>query len=144
MEKNSLKDLLIPLHLISLAEGSFSGKTRLQKLVFLGQEEYDGDYDFKFSSAPLGPLSHKLLNAVDEAIDFGFIKRQKETTHFGFPVFRYSVTNDGKNILEFGIDKSLLSSKTIKANEKVMAEYGGMPYVQLLDYVHERYPEYRL
>ncbi len=144
MASKNFSDLLIPLHLISLAGEYLSGKTRLQKLVFLSQIEFNGNFDFNFGKAPLGPLSYKLLDIVDELIDLGFIKRQQETTDFGYKVFRYSVTEEGKQFLEFGKEKSLLTTQTISANESVMKEYGSIPHVQLLDYVHNEYPNYRI
>ncbi len=143
MVQNNLDNLLVPLHLISLAKDYLSGKTRLQKLIFLSQKEFEGDFNFKFGKASLGPLSYKLLDTVNELEDLGLIKKQKELTDFGFRVFKYNITGEGKKLLEFGKEKSLLTSKTIKANEKVMENYGSMGHVDLLNYVHSEYPRYR-
>ncbi len=144
MGKRDIRTLLIPLNLIDEFGGSLRGKTRLQKLIFLSQKEFDGDFDFNFEKAPLGPLSYDLLYTVDELNDLGLIEREQDKTDFGFRVFKYKITSEGKKFLDFGKDKSLISKKTIQANKNTVEEYGNKNHIQLLDYVHKEYPKFQV
>jgi len=144
MRKLDFNSLLVPLDLISEAGGEMRGKTRLQKLVFLSQKEFEGEFDFNFDKAPLGPLSYNLLNKVDELTELGLINRIEDKTDFGYKVFKYKITKEGENFLEFGKAKALISKKTIDANKKVINRYWKMNHVELLDYVHEKYPKFQV
>lgn len=144
MRNLNFNSLLIPLDLISRAGGEMRGKTRLQKLVFLSQVEFKGEFDFNFDKAPLGPLSYNLLNKVDELTELGLINRSEDKTDFGYKVFKYKITNEGNDFLEFGKTKTLISKKTIEANKKVIDKYWKMNHVELLEYVHEKYPEFQV
>jgi len=140
---NNLREFLVPLHIISLADGVLSGKTRLQKLIFLSQMEFNSGFDFNFDKAPLGPLSYKLLEIVDGLVKMNYIERKIEATTSGFKVFKYKLTDEGKNILEFGKKSDMISKQSLEANENVMKQYGKEGHVDLLDYVHNEYPDYR-
>lgn len=144
MNKPDFNSLLIPLDLISYAGGVMRGKTRLQKLVFLSQKEFEGGFDFNFDKAPLGPLSYDLLNKMDELIELGLIKRNEDKTDFGYKVFKYKITNEGKEFLEFGKSRSLISKKITDANKKTIDKYGRKSHMELLDYVHEKYPKFQV
>lgn len=128
--------------MISLAGKSLTGKTRLQKLIFLSQEEFKGKFDFDFEPAPLGPLSYRLLDTVDELKKIGLLNEIKDFTDLGNRVYRYELTSEGKKVLQMGIDSKIITEDILKANKGVMKEYGDMPHVELLDYVHEKYPDY--
>jgi uncharacterized protein YwgA len=142
-ELRAFNDLLIPLHIINLAGTSLTGKTRLQKIVFLSQIEFQGNFNYEFKQAPLGPLSNKLLDAVDELKKRGLIKEIKDSTLYGNRVYRYEITEEGNKFLDYGISSHILPEETIAANKKAMETYGKMQHAELLDYVHSRYPEYR-
>ena len=144
MIKPDFNSLLIPLDLISQVGGEMRGKTRLQKLVFLSQKEFEGEFDFNFEKAPLGPLSYNLLNKMDELTELGLIKRNEDKTDFGYKVFKYKITKEGEGFLEFGKARSLISKKTTEANKKVIDKYGKNTHMELLDYVHEKYPKFQV
>jgi len=146
MEKEDeiLQYLLIPLYLISLAGKSLRGKTRLQKLVFLTQKESKDAFDFEFESAPLGPLSHKLNHLLERMIKMGLLKEEIGFTISGNEVISYRMTKSGKKLLDFGLKSGYMHQKIQDAVEFVYSEYGDTPFVELLDYVHDEYPEYKL
>ena len=98
MSKTEFKNLLVPLDLISQTGGELRGKTSLQKLIFLSQKEFRGDFDFNFDKAPLGPLSYNLFDKMDELIELGMLKRTEDKTDFGYKVFKYQITKEGKEI----------------------------------------------
>jgi hypothetical protein len=144
MNKPDFNLLLIPLDLISHAGGEMRGKTRLQKLIFLSQKEFDGEFDFNFDKAPLGPLSYDLFNKMDELIELGLISRDEDRTDFGYKVFKYKITENGRNFLEFGKSRSLISKNITDANKKTIDKYGKKSHMELLDYVHEKYPKFQV
>jgi len=144
MSRPDFNLLLIPLDLISHAGGEMRGKTRLQKLIFLSQKEFKGEFDFNFDKAPLGPLSYDLLNKMDELIELGLIKRNEDKTDFGYKVFKYKITDEGQDFLEFGKSRSLISKKIIDANKKTVSKYGTKSHMELLNYVHEKYPKFQV
>lgn len=146
MEKEDeiLQYLLIPLYLISLAGESLRGKTRLQKLIFLTQKESKEAFDFEFEAAPLGPLSHKLNHFLERMIKMGLLKEEIGLTLSGNEVISYSLTKSGEKLLDFGIKSGYMTQEIREAIEKISSNYGETPYVELLDYVHGKYPEYKL
>lgn len=142
IEKISLEELLIPLHTIQLCNNLLRGKTRLQKLVFLSQEEFKGNFNYDFKPAQFGPLSYKLNHGIGRLKQLGLIKEKIGSTASGNTIYTYSVTNEGKNFLEFNLQNNVLDSKTINSNKKAVEQYNSMYYGELLDYVHEEYPLY--
>lgn len=134
--------MMIPLHMISLAKKHFTGKTRLQKLVFLSQEEFKAKFDYEFKPATFGPLSYRLLDSVEELKKLGFLKEIQDSTGFGNKVYRYEITTEGQKVLQMAVESNLIPENILLANQNVMKEYGDMPHVDLLDYVHDKYPDY--
>lgn len=146
MEKEDeiLQYLLIPLYLISLAGESLRGKTRLQKLVFLAQKESEDAFDFEFEAAPLGPLSHRLNHLLERMIKMGLLREEIGVTQSGNEVISYRLTGSGKKLLDFGLKSGYVTQEIEDAIKSVSSNYGDMPFVELLDYVHDEYPEYKL
>lgn len=139
-----MKSHLIPLKIISLAGSrSLRGRIRLQKLVFLTQIRSTEEI-FVFEPAPLGPLSDELNETVSQLVSLGMIDEIVESTPSGNDVYCYRITNKGILYLEAGIRVGNLSQDTDAAIESVYNEFGEMPYVELLDYVHNEYPDFKL
>lgn len=137
----NIKDTIIPLHIISLSGKMLKGRTRLQKLVFLSQQMAKGKFDYDFEPAPYGPLSFKLNHTLERMKKMGLINEDVEYTYSRNKVICYSLTKEGKELLDFGISK-FMDSEITTANQSVFSEYGDMPFVDLLDYVHMKYPEF--
>ena len=143
IEKDRMKHLLIPLQIISLAS-PLRGKIKLQKLVFLTQNKSDKQVNYGFEPAPLGPLSDELNSTLTHMSELGLIHETVEKTSSGNEVFCYSITKSGSQFLDFGTEFGNLSSKTKNIIESVYSKYGKMSYVELLDYIHEEFPEYHI
>ncbi len=136
---------LIPLKLISLAaDKTLRGKVRLQKLVFLTQEQLEHRTMFQFGPAPLGPLSDDLNESINQLVSIGFIEEIVESTPSGNDVYCYHITKEGTLYLEAEKNAGNISSNVESEIESVYNKYGEMRYVELLDYVHDEYPEYKL
>jgi len=139
-DKINVRELIIPLHIISLCGGQLNGKTRFQKLVFLSQED-SNKFNFEFKPAQFGPLSYKLNHALERMKKLGLLEEHIEQTQSGNKVINYSLTEDGQELVQFGLTK-FLDSGIIQSNKNIVNEYANMSYVDLLDYVHIKYPQY--
>ena len=59
------------------------GKTALQKLVYLFQEIYEVDCDYRFDFYTYGPFTSQLLNDLDFTEHIGGVKVSRVDTSFG-------------------------------------------------------------
>ena len=143
MATNLLNELSVPLEIIS-HDDEIRGKVRLQKLVFLSQTRLGKRYDYDFEPAPLGPLSDHVNYLLGRMTELGIIEENIRTTSSGNDVYCYKITDTGEEILEFIKHNGVLSKKEIRTIDSVYKKYGKMSYVKLLDFVHDKYPEYHL
>ena len=140
---NLLNEFSVPLEIIS-HDDEIRGKVRLQKLVFLSQTRLGKRYDYDFEPAPLGPLSDHVNYLLGRMTELGIIEENIRTTSSGNDVYCYKITDTGEEILEFIKHNGVLSKKEIRTIDSVYKKYGKMSYVKLLDFVHDKYPEYHL
>ncbi len=133
---------ILPLYLISKAEGRFRGRTRLQKLVFLVQKAMGDSFDFEFNPAEQGPLSYRLYQRMENLGALNLVKELQGRTVSGNPLMRYELTAEGKSFLDFVMQRNQLPPNLRTAADKVYAEYGTLPFIELLDRVHTEYPQY--
>ena len=143
MATNLLNEFSVPLEIIS-HDDEIRGKVRLQKLVFLSQTRLGKRYDYDFEPAPLGPLSDHVNYLLGRMTELGIIEENIRTTSSGNDVYCYKITDTGEEILEFVKHNGVLSKKEIRTIDSVYKKYGKMSYVKLLDFVHDKYPEYHL
>lgn len=143
MTTNLLDKFPIPLEIISHDE-EIRGKVRLQKLVFLTQSHLGEKYNYNFEPAPLGPLSDHVNYLIGRMTELGVIEEKVKSTPSGNDVYCYNITDTGKKFLASAKRNGVLSQKEIKVIDTVYKKYGKMSYVELLDFVHNEYPEYHL
>ena len=130
------------LQLVSL-ETVFRGRVRMQKLVFLTNERYKGDLGYEFEPAPLGPVSSSVSVGMLRLQQLGLVEETAQSTSAGHTVFCYKITESGKKMIR-AITKNDDDAKLGKAIEATYEEYGKRGYVDLLDFVHEKFPHYHL
>jgi len=135
-------ELLVPLYLMKLSKGVLRGRTRLQKLVFLSQQELKSKVDYDFRKAPFGPLSYELYSVMEQLYGMNFVNEDTDVTDSGNEVIIYELTKEGEEFLDFGLSKNLIAPSLRNAINRVFEQYGDMPYVELLDKVHTDYPDY--
>ena len=143
LKANLLNEFSLLLEIISHGD-EIRGKVRLQKLVFLSQTRIGKKYDYDFEPAPLGPLSDHVNCLLERMTELGVIEEDIRSTSSGNDVYCYKITNTGKEILKSAKHNGTLNKKEIEAIGSVYEKYGKMPYVQFLDIVHKKYPEYHL
>lgn len=140
----SMKELMIVLNFLRNSSNTVYGKTRFQKLVFLAQTEFHAEYDFNFEAAQFGPLSSKLNHAITRAKKLGLLEETVEQTFSGHDQYRYSITDEGLDLVKFGINTKSISPKIDTATKKSINKYSELSLGQLLDYVHEEYKPYKI
>ncbi|PJC49850.1 MAG: hypothetical protein CO032_07975 [Nitrosopumilales archaeon CG_4_9_14_0_2_um_filter_34_16] len=140
----TLKEMILTLDAIHESGDTLSSKTRFQKIMFLAQEEFDGQFDFQFEAAQYGPLSAKLNHALQRAKKLGLLTEYIEQAPSGHDQYSYSLTDEGMELLEFGKSSNQLTESDKTSLKKSLSEYGDLSLGKLLDYVHEKYPKYKL
>lgn len=138
----SQQEQFLPLYLVKLSGGMLRGRTRLQKLAFLSQQESKGKIDYDFHKAPFGPLSYDLYSIMENLDEMGLIAEDTDYTDSGNEVVLYRITEEGEKFLDLVSDSGILDKELKSAVDRVFQQYGDMPYVELLDKVHEDFPEY--
>lgn len=138
----SQQEQFLPLYLLKLSGGALRGRTRLQKLAFLSEQEAAGKIDYDFHKAPFGPLSYDLYSIMEDLIEIGLVIEDRDYTDSGNEVVIYQITEDGIKFLDFALSTGIADENVKNAADHVYREYGEMPYVELLEMVHEEYPQY--
>lgn len=140
-----IKRQLLPLALLHASnEQDIDGRTRMQKLVFLIQKEFD-DTDglpgtYTYIPYDYGPFAKKLYDDLDYLKDRGLIKEQKETIEDGKVKYHYTLTPKGRDQLDQWSDDQV--SAVLQRAEDIKDRFNSTPLPTLLDYVYTEYPEY--
>ena len=132
--------------LISLLQyaGGIQGRTRLQKLVFLLQKEHGISLGYEFRPYNWGPLSFELQNDLNWLVAQGIVTECiTEFSETGGRRYDYLLSEWGKDYFHRVIEPSI--SKEVKdAILALIRKWGSESIQKLLDYVHQKYPEYCL
>lgn len=133
--------LLKLLLLIKLAE-KIEGKTKLQKIVFLGKEEEGIDLGFEFIKYNYGPYSFELTKALDSLETLGLIEVQMEvlsaTDSKGFlnKKFVYTITNKGSDLVDTEKEKLKEVMEKIK---QLVQKWNNVPRDKIVEHVYSKY-----
>lgn len=134
---------LLPLALLyANNQQEIQGRTRLQKMVFLIQEEFDESPPSEYSYVPYdyGPFAKKLYYDLDFLEDRGFIEESKTMMDDGKVKYRYSLTAKGQE--HFDRQKSEKRDQVLRLAESVKTDFNELSLLKLLDYVYTKYPDY--
>jgi len=117
------------------------GKTKFHKLIFLGEQEENINFGFKFEKYNYGPYSFDLTRALETLANLGMIEISvtmfDSTGNGGFQTkqFTYSLTKLGRENLEkMGVDGS--DDKKIKI---LVDKWNTLSREKIIDHVYERY-----
>lgn len=138
--------------------GRLDGITRLEKLLFLANEEegMDGLVDDPFTFKPYhyGPYSREVYEAVELLEEAGLVSEERfmgenqldEAEELAVDVSdelgverRFRLTESGETVAD------LLASKTPEAFKRlatIKSNYGGLSLNRLIRYVYSKYPTY--
>lgn len=136
------EDILVPLMLAEKADGGIRGRTKLQKFVFLLQQEM-GDHipsSYRFVAYDYGPFSKELAEDMGELVKKDFmekkpIKKGEKTEH------RYIITEKGKEELE-DLKKQFGNNDVEFETERTVKEWNKDSLKSLISFVYSEYPKY--
>lgn len=140
------------------ARGRINGVTRLEKLLFLADEEKDinafVDDEYEFEAYNFGPYSKKVYEEVDVLEQAGLLTEERsyqgetldemeELTASGSDregiERRFVLTDEGWAVANLLAEQH---PDTVKKLTAIKNEYAGMPLARLVRYVYQSYPEY--
>ena len=138
------EELLIPLQLIERLE-TLKGKTRLQKLVFLVQNEATKKKvpasTFHYEIYYYGPFSSELSNIIEKLQKDKLVDEKIEMTPNGYTRYIYSLTNKGKELLQNARTKGLMSLELLAIIKKTAVDYGERQLSEVVEEAYRRYLE---
>ncbi|MDA0524902.1 hypothetical protein [Methanococcoides alaskense] len=109
------------------------GRTKLQKIVFLGQEELGLDKQFDYDEYHYGPYSQELTDTLDEMVFEGDIIEDCET-HGEYITYCYRLSDSAVS----SESKQIPSSTMMK-----LAKLAKLPRARIIDYVYRKYLPHR-
>ena len=117
------------------------GKTRLQKLVFLVSHSIFSENLFEFTPYNFGPYSVKLLAAMDELLELGYINQKlAELNETESDVTEFQLSPEGLLHAEEMINDIPLQK--LSEIEDMIHVHGYKELESLLQFVYSDYPEY--
>lgn len=115
--------------------GTIEGRTRFQKMVFLGQQELGLPKTFQFSKSYYGPYSIDLADIIEELILHGDIVEEVQDTGF-YIKYSYALRDEKEKIKDFKVDKKEF---------KLLKGLATAPLKSILAYVYQEYcPQQKL
>lgn len=123
-EKERMKWPLLILH-----EWGEQGNTKMQKLIFLGKQEFGAEISYDFNPYKHGPFSKELARDMGKLMTLGLVDPLESS---------YSLSSEGEEIAE-----KLLEDLDEEEKEAIqnLEKYSRMSLRGLLNYVYEIYPE---
>lgn len=134
---------LLPLLLLDSGRGdAIRGRTRMQKLVFLLQEELEGDNpgSYRYEPYDYGPFSKDLYFDIDELVERDVIKEEKTEFDEDKVVYEYRLGLRAEEYLTRW-SSDLKASLREKASE-IKSDFNDLDLQKLLEYVYEEHPFY--
>ncbi|MFC7229982.1 PadR family transcriptional regulator (plasmid) [Salinirubellus salinus] len=140
---------LLPMALLHACGGDqIEGRTRLQKLVFLMEQELDEEAktalnlpDYNFIPYDYGPFSKALYDDLDSLEEDGLIRVEEEDMADGKVKYTYQLTDDGKSWVDQRLPQDAPNSVRERA-EALKSEFNGVLLSDLIDTVYAEYPKY--
>jgi uncharacterized protein YwgA len=117
--------------------GKIEGRTRLQKIVFLGQMELGLPKFFEFDKYYYGPYSWELTETLEDLILTGQVKEESESFR-DFVTYIYSLT-------DFGLTEMEKAARYIPEEKiEILKKLSEIPRSALIEYVYRKYRPERL
>lgn len=133
---------LLPLLLLEAGgERAIKGRTRMQKLVFLLQQQLeDAPGAYNYFPYDYGPFSRDLYFDIDELVERDVIEETQ--TQFGDDkvVYEYQLGSRAKEYLDRWSEGA--KDELREAASQIKGGYNELDLRKLLELVYEEYPEY--
>ncbi len=112
--------------------GKIKGITKLQKVVFLGQEELELPKLFQFDEYHYGPYSWDLSDILEDMIITGFVSEKTEYHDDGV-IYTYSLAN---NALE---DAGKIGVYIPESKKHMLIKYSKLPMFAISEFVYQKF-----
>lgn len=132
--KEKLKKYLV----LKLVDGlrEIDGRTKFQKLVFIGQKELGLPEVFKFSGYYYGPYSKDLTETIEALIRMGLLDEEvKERDEY--IEYIYTITEEGKGALK-GLEREV-KKKLPHSIISQLKDFKKMSRGEIIGYVYGKY-----
>ncbi|OYT40988.1 MAG: hypothetical protein B6U86_03275 [Candidatus Altiarchaeales archaeon ex4484_43] len=116
--------------------GRIDGRTKFQKLVFIGQKEFGLPEAFKFSGYYYGPYSKDLTETIEALIRIGFLHEEVKVKD-EYIEYIYTITEEGKGALR-GLEKEI-KKKLPKTAISHLRDFKKMSRGEIIGYVYGKY-----
>lgn len=137
------REQLIPLALLYASGREIKGKTRLQKLAFLLDEEELGD-NFKaynFKKYDYGPFSKHLLQDTERLNREGVVDINKTRTFSGNARYDYELEDDWLEEVEDLAEEEGIR-EIFEAAEQLVKKHEDKSIRDLVEYIYDKHSEY--
>lgn len=132
------------LGILNHAETPLNTKQRLQKYVFLLDEDLGDKYSlYTWNPYEYGPYSEQLEQDIEDLDDKGFVSIKTQQTLGGDTRYNYRLTRNGRDALEDVLGLGDDFSEMMEHVEHLIAEHGDTPISNIICTVLADYPEYR-
>lgn len=133
------KDFLLTLMFLA---GRIDGRTQLQKLAFLGQEEGKLEAGYVFRSWKFGPFSDDIWKDLDVTVKQGQVTEIAQNSKDGEVLgYIYLLSKQGRDYVTSEILPKL-DQQTLSLLKTLMTRYAHMSLDELLTYVYKEYPDW--
>ena len=116
------------------------GKTKLQKLIFLGKTEHQLPMDFEFNKYNYGPYSFSLSDELNVLQSLELISVKTEyfdsNDQFEGKVHKYSLSVKGK---EYVAKIKSMNLKFIESSKEVISKWNSKPLGNIIKHVYSKY-----
>ena len=134
------KTELIPLTILHATEDeTIKGRTRMQKLSFMVQQEADYPKKYIFKPYDYGPFCSEAYSDLDDLEERGLVKEETEYIE-GKAHYFYSITEDGKHWLYELENKYQFTDKDVVKD--IVSKWENKNLSKLLSHVYSEWPRY--
>lgn len=137
MEKTNERKLkrYVVLKLVNELDG-VDGRTKFQKLIFIGQKELGLPEAFKFSGYYYGPYSKDLTETIEALIKIGLLNEEVKVKD-EYIEYIYTITEEGKGALK-GLEREI-REKLPKTVISHLRDFKKMSRSEVIGYVYGKY-----
>lgn len=129
------------LELIRASGGEIYGRTRMQKLMFLAQEEGGlREKQFRYIGWDYGPFSRDLQVCINTLVNLELLVEGTHPTKSGESAYRYVLTDGGRALLEQAPWNPVETESGQIA--RLVREWGSRNLDELIRHVYARNPEF--
>ena len=124
---------------------NISGKTKLNKIIFLGKQEEDIDLGFHFEKYNYGPYSFDLTESLNKLEDNEFIEIEMEVlpssdiNGFQSKQFTYKISSKGNDFLSTSASDIMKNLQTKEKIKQLLKKWNNLSRTKIVEHVYSKY-----